>query len=395
MITYLSGYWGIIQVFVIFLKKFEPCNVNPAIKKPACWAILIRILFELISVIELLRRISRGFKMILVTGGAGYIGSHCVLSLLELGQEVLVFDNLSTGHIETIEKLSKYGKLKFISGNLLNQNELENVFNNFNINAVIHFAAFSQVGESVKDPQKYYINNVCGTINLLSSMLKYNIKKIVFSSTAATYGEPEYIPIDEKHPQNPINPYGQTKLMIEKIMDDYDKAYGLKSVRLRYFNVAGADSQYRIGEWHEPETHLIPNILKSTFNSGKDFEMYGTDYDTKDGTCVRDYINVEDLAQAHILALEYLNNGGSTNYFNLGTNNGNTVKEVFNLCEKVTEKKIKVRELPRRKGDPAGLVANNAKAQKELNWQPVRTLEDSIKTAYEWEKELIKLGTAK
>ena len=178
----------------------------------------------------------------------------------------------------------------------------------------MHFAAFSQVGESVENPEKYYKNNVCGTINLLSAMLKNSVRKIVFSSTAATYGEPIYTPIDEKHPQNPINPYGQTKLMIEKIMDDYDKAYGLKSVRLRYFNVAGADSLCRVGEWHEPETHLIPNVLKASYD--KSFKMFGTDYDTKDGTCVRDYINVEDLAQAHILALGYLKNGGKTNYFN-------------------------------------------------------------------------------
>lgn len=326
--------------------------------------------------------------MILVTGGAGYIGSHCAMALLELGKDVLVFDNLSTGHIETIETLSKQGNLKFIHGDLLNQNEIEKVFKNFEIDSVIHFAAFSQVGESVMDPQKYYINNVCGTINLLSAMLKNDVKRIVFSSTAATYGEPEYIPIDEKHPQNPINPYGQTKLMIEKIMDDYDKAYGLKSVRLRYFNVAGADSNNRVGEWHDPETHLIPNILKSTFDNGKSFKMYGTDYDTKDGTCVRDYINVEDLAQAHLLALEYLNNGGDTNFFNLGTNDGNTVKEVFSCCEKVTNKSISVEIQPRRDGDPASLVANNNKSKSILNWYPQKNLEYSIKTAYQWEKSL-------
>ena len=325
--------------------------------------------------------------MILVTGGAGYIGSHCALALLEKEQDVLIFDNLSTGHIETIETLKKYGNLSFIQGDLLNKNEIKKAFDNFKIDAVIHFAAFSQVGESVKNPEKYYINNVCGTINLLSTMLEYNVKKIVFSSTAATYGEPEYIPIDEKHPQNPINPYGQSKLMIETIMDDYDKAYGLKSIRLRYFNVAGADSNARIGEWHEPETHLIPNILKSTFNTGKVFEMYGEDYDTKDGTCVRDYINIEDLVSAHLLALENLNNGGSTNYFNLGTNNGNTVKEVFSLCESITEKKIEVKKMPRRDGDPASLVADNKKAEMILNWAPRKNLEYSIKTAWKWESK--------
>ena len=220
-------------------------------------------------------------------------------------------------------------------------------------------------------------------------MLSHDVKKIVFSSTAATYGEPEYIPIDEKHPQNPINPYGNTKLVVEKIMDDYSKAYDLRSVRLRYFNVAGADSKARVGEWHEPETHLIPNVLKSTVSGGKTFEMYGDDYPTKDGTCVRDYINVEDLAQAHILALEYLNNGGETNYFNLGTKNGDTVKEVFSACETVTEKTIPVNVMPRRAGDPASLVADNSKAKEVLGWNPQKTLEESISTAYIWENKLL------
>lgn len=326
--------------------------------------------------------------MILVTGGAGYIGSHCVLALLENGYDVVIFDNLSTGHIETVESLKKYGNIFFIQGDLLNQNDLSKVFNQYKIDATVHFAAFSQVGESVKDPQKYYINNVCGTLNLLKAMLENNVKKIVFSSTAATYGNPEYIPIDENHPQNPINPYGQTKLMIEKIMDDYDKAYGLKSVRLRYFNVAGADSKNRVGEWHEPETHLIPNILKSTFGSDKTFEMYGDDYNTKDGTCVRDYINVEDLAQAHILALKYLENNGETNFFNLGTKEGNTVKEVFDLCEEITAKKIPVKTMPRREGDPAELVADNTKAKTVLGWDSKKSLQHSIKTAYKWEELL-------
>lgn len=330
--------------------------------------------------------------MILVTGGAGYIGSHCVMALLEKGYEVVVFDNLSTGHRETVETLGKYGKLEFVQGDLLNNDDLKKLFSDYEISSVIHFAAFSQVAESVKNPQKYYVNNVMGTLNLLNTMLENNVKKIVFSSTAATYGEPEYIPIDEMHPQNPINPYGQSKLMIENIMDDYDKAYGLKSVRLRYFNVAGADSKTRIGEWHEPETHLIPNILKSTFGNGKTFEMYGSDYDTKDGTCVRDYINIEDLVNAHLLALEYLNNGGTTNYFNLGTNDGNTVKEVFAVCEQITSKDIPVLLKPRREGDPASLVADNAKAKKVLNWQPTKKLEDSIETAYNWEKEITKIS---
>ena len=327
--------------------------------------------------------------MILVTGGAGYVGSHLVMALLELGQSVVVFDSLELGHIETIETLKQYGNLKFIKGNLKNLDDIRGVFmSNKDIDAVVHFAAYSQVAESVKNPQKYYYNNVYGTLNLLNAMLEFGVKKIVFSSTAATYGEPVYTPIDEKHPQEPINPYGMSKLMIEKIMDDYDKAYGLKSVRLRYFNVSGADSKSRIGEWHEPETHLIPNVLKAT--ADKTFKMFGTDYDTTDGTCVRDYINVEDLADAHIKALEYLKNGGETNYFNLGTKNGNSVKEVFAVCEEVKGCSIPLEICPRRDGDPAILVADNSKAQKALGWIPKNNLKYSIKTAYEWEKVLNK-----
>jgi len=327
--------------------------------------------------------------MILVTGGAGYIGSHCVMALLKDKKDVLIFDNLSTGHIETVRELQKHGNAEFIQGDLQNKSDIEKAFEK-QIEAVIHFAAFSQVGESMTNPEKYYFNNVYGTLNLLSTMREHNVKKIVFSSTAATYGEPEYTPIDEIHPQNPINPYGQTKLFIEKIMDDYDRAYGIKSVRLRYFNVAGADSDTRIGEWHEPETHLIPNILKSTFKGTKIFEMFGDDYNTKDGTCTRDYINVEDLADAHLLALEYLNNGGKTDFFNLGTNEGNTVKEVFKTCEKIVDKEIPVKVQPRRAGDPAALVADNQKAKKVLGWKPQKSLEYSIKCAYSWEKHLTK-----
>lgn len=326
--------------------------------------------------------------MILVIGGAGYIGSHCALALLNQGEEIVIFDNLSTGHIETIETLKKHGKVNFIQGDLQNKNDIQKVFNKFKIDQVVHFAAFSQVGESVKNPQKYYFNNVYGTLNLLESMIENNVLKIVFSSTAATYGEPVYIPIDEKHPQNPINPYGKSKLMIENIMDDYDKAYGLKSIRLRYFNVAGANPDCVIGEWHEPETHLIPNILKSTFGGNKVFEMYGIDYPTIDGTCVRDYINIEDLINAHLLSLVYLKNGGDTNYFNLGTQAGNSVKEVFKVCEDVTQKSIAVSVKPRRDGDPASLIADSQKAQKSLGWIPQKSLKNSIKTAYAWEKVL-------
>ena len=325
--------------------------------------------------------------MILVTGGAGYVGSHLVMALLEQGKDVIVFDSLELGHIEIIETMKKYGNLKFVQGNLKNLDDIRGIFLvNKDIEAVVHFAAYSQVEESVKNPQKYYYNNVYGTLNLLNAMLEFGVNKIVFSSTAATYGEPSYTPIDENHPQNPINPYGNSKLMVEKIMDDYDRAYGLKSVRLRYFNVAGADKEARIGEWHNPETHLIPNILKAT--PDKKFKMFGTDYNTKDGTCVRDYINVEDLALAHIKALDYLNNGGETNYINLGTSEGNSVKEVFEACEEVKGVSIPLEACPRRAGDPAVLVADNKKAKEVLAWRPEKDLNDCIETAYRWEKVL-------
>jgi len=329
--------------------------------------------------------------MILVTGGAGYIGSHCALALLEKRVDVVVFDSLELGHIETVNTLKSNFKtnfIDFIEGNLQNFEDINGVFKKHKINAVVHFAAFSQVGESVRNPQKYYFNNVYGSLNLFRAMLENDVKKIVFSSTAATYGEPEYIPIDEKHPQNPINPYGSSKLMIERILDDYDKAYGLKSVRLRYFNVAGADEKSRIGEWHDPETHLIPNILKSTFSGEQTFQMFGDDYNTIDGTCVRDYINVENLIEAHLLALDYLDKGGETNYFNLGTTDGNSVKQVFSTCEEITEKNIPVEIKGRREGDPATLVADNKKAKNVLNWSPDKSLKDSIKSAFEWEKIL-------
>lgn len=327
--------------------------------------------------------------MILVTGGAGYVGSHLVMALLEQNKDVIVIDSLELGHIETIETLKQYGNLKFIKGNLKNIDDIRGAFMlNKDIEAVVHFAAYSQVAESIKNPQKYYYNNVYGTLNLLNAMLEFGVKKIVFSSTAAIYGEPVYTPIDEKHPQIPINPYGMSKLMIEKIMDDYDRAYDLKSVRLRYFNVAGADSKTRIGEWHEPETHLIPNVLKAT--KDKSFKMFGTDYDTADGTCIRDYINVEDLANAHIKALEYLKNGGETNFFNLGTKNGNSVKEVFAICEEAKGASIPLEICPRREGDPTTLVADNSKAKEKLNWIPANDLRYSIKTAFEWERVLNK-----
>lgn len=323
---------------------------------------------------------------VMVTGGAGYIGSHCVLALLKKNHDVIIVDNLSTGHKETVDTLKKYGNVDFYESDLRKPEEIQKPFDdNKDVGAVMHFAAYSQVGESVKDPQKYYMNNVYGSLNLLNQMIKHGVDKIVFSSTAATYGNPITDTIDETHPQNPINPYGHTKLTIEKIMDNYREPYGIRSARLRYFNVAGADSQGRVGEWHDPETHLIPNVLKAAVKE-ESFPLFGTDYDTPDGTCIRDYINVEDLADAHVLALDYLDKGGETDFFNLGTKTGNSVKEVVDVCEEVTGKKIKPDIRERRAGDPSKLVANNEKAKKVLGWQPKRDLKYSVQTAYNWEK---------
>ncbi|MBR6099237.1 UDP-glucose 4-epimerase GalE [bacterium] len=326
--------------------------------------------------------------MILVTGGAGYIGSHTVINLLDAGYDIVVFDNLETGHIETIETLKQIGNIKFLKGDLRNIDDINKVFETYDIDVVVHFAAFSLVGESVVNPLKYYRNNTFGTLNLLESMINHDVKKIVFSSTCATYGEPEYTPIDEKHPQNPINAYGASKLMIERMMKDFDAAYGLKSIKLRYFNVAGCDKLSRVGEWHDPETHLIPNILKSTFGTGQTFKIFGDDYDTPDGTCIRDYVNVEDLAQAHRLALEYLNRENKSDVFNLGTEKGDSVKTVFNVCEQVLNKKIPVEVVERRPGDPAKLYADAGKAKSILKWQPERNIENSISSAYKWECRL-------
>ncbi|WP_307972212.1 UDP-glucose 4-epimerase GalE [uncultured Brachyspira sp.] len=323
--------------------------------------------------------------MILITGGAGYIGSHTVLNLIEkTDYKIIIFDNLENGHIETINTLLKINpdNIIFEKGDLRNIKDIENVFNKYSIDGVIHFAAFALVEESVQNPSKYYRNNIYGTLNLLDTMIKHNVKRIVFSSTCATYGEPTYTPIDEKHPQNPINPYGYSKLAVERIMDDYDKAYKLKSIRLRYFNVAGADEKGRIGEWHEPETHLIPNILKS--NDNKVFTIFGNDYDTRDGTCIRDYVNVLDLAEAHRLSYEYLIKENKTDVFNIGTGEGYSVKEVFDTCERVLNKKIPVEIMGRRAGDPAVLYADIGKVKSILDWKSEKSLEESIKSAYLW-----------
>lgn len=333
--------------------------------------------------------------MILITGAAGYIGSHTAISFINSGYDIVIFDNLSTGHIETVNELKNIGNVIFEHGDLRNFEEIDKVFENYDIEAVIHFAAFSLVNESVTNPAKYYKNNVYGTMNLLDAMVKHDVKNIVYSSTCATYGNPQYTPIDELHPQCPINPYGKSKLCVEMMMKDYDKAYGLKSIALRYFNVAGCDGETRIGEWHDFETHLIPNILKSALNSNQTFKIYGDDYNTPDGTCIRDYVNVEDLAQAHLLAYSYLKANSRSDVFNIGTEHGASVKQVFEACEKVLNKKINVEIVQRREGDPPTLFADSSKAKKVLKWTPKKSLTDSIKTACAWEQKLakIKAGT--
>lgn len=317
-------------------------------------------------------------KNILVVGGAGYIGSHTVRHLQDQGYNCIVFDNLVYGHRESINVNH------FIEGDLADKAAIQKVFDQYAIDAVVHFAAYAYVGESVKEPQKYYFNNVVGTLNLLQVMLTNNVKNIVFSSTCATYGEPQYTPIDEQHPQQPINPYGTTKLIIEKTLADYHKAYGLKYIALRYFNAAGASADGKIGESHSPETHLIPLVLKAIKGENANIKVFGTDYDTDDGTCVRDYIHVEDLASAHRLALENLDNYNG--YLNLGTGVGTSVKEVIEAAESVSGKVCPVEYADRREGDPAKLYAANTKAIDILGWQPKYThIRDIIQTAWNWE----------
>ncbi len=317
--------------------------------------------------------------MILVMGGAGYIGSHTVKHLLDSGYQVVAADNLIYGHREAVDK-----RAEFAYADLLNPFSLDNLFEKYRIDAVIHFAAFAYVGESVGDPEKYYFNNVVGTVNLLHAMLAHKIKKIVFSSTCATYGEPQYVPIDEKHPQNPINPYGRTKLMIEHIFTDYEKAYGLQHIALRYFNAAGCSADGTIGESHTPETHLIPLVLKAIQGKIEKIKVFGTDYDTADGTCIRDYIHVEDLAAAHRLAVEKL--GKFNGCLNLGTGTGTSVKEIIAAAETVSGKKCPIEYTERRAGDPGKLFADNAKAKEILGWEPRYTdIKDIIKTAWNWE----------
>ena len=317
---------------------------------------------------------------ILVVGGAGYIGSHMVKQLALSNHEVVTLDNLSCGYKDAV----KYGEL--VVGDLGNADVLEQLFSKHKFDAVMHFAAFIEVGESVINPAKYYRNNVSNTQILLDAMVKHGIKHFIFSSTAAIFGEPKYTPIDEAHPQSPINPYGRTKLMVEHILEDYDKAYGLKSTCMRYFNAAGADPDGELGERHNPESHLVPLILQAASGRREDIKIFGQDYDTDDGTCVRDYVHINDLCEAHSLALARMQETGVSARYNLGNGKGFSVQQVIDAAKAVSAKDFKVIVTDKRAGDPAILVADSTLAKQELNWKPrFDQLESIIETAWQWE----------
>jgi UDP-glucose 4-epimerase len=317
---------------------------------------------------------------ILVVGGAGYIGSHMVKLLSSAGTDVVTLDNLENGYRDAVTVGT------FVHADLADTKALDDLFKQYQFDGVMHFASYIQVGESIKQPTKYYRNNVSNTLNLLDAMDTHGVKNFIFSSTAAIFGEPDYTPIDEMHPKRPINPYGQSKLMIEKILADFGSAYGLRSICLRYFNAAGADPDGQLGERHDPETHLIPLILQAASGRRDAISVFGRDYDTPDGTCIRDYIHIVDLCQAHLLALNALLNGAESNAYNLGNGNGFSVQEVIDMAQKVTGKDIKVVDGPRRGGDPAILVADATRAKKELGWQPeFFELETIIEHAWHWE----------
>lgn len=316
---------------------------------------------------------------ILVTGGAGYIGSHFVRLLKRNNINVVVFDNLSRGHQESIPE-----GVAFENVDLLDYNSLVSKLNVYSIDAVVHFAAFAYVGESVADPKLYYVNNVFGSINLLNAVTEVGINKIVFSSTCSLYGNPEIVPISENESIKPINPYAKTKHIIENVLSDFDSAYKLKYVALRYFNAAGCHFEGEVGESHQPEPHLIPIVINNALGKTPPISVFGDDYPTPDGTCVRDYIHVEDLAVAHLLALEYLNKGNKSDVFNLGTGDGYSVKEIITAVERVSGKKVEYNISARREGDPAILVADNKKAREILGWCPKYKLDDVINSAWKW-----------
>ena len=322
---------------------------------------------------------------VLVTGGAGYIGSHAVKELLKKGFEVVVFDNFSTGRKELLVG----GEL--IEGDLMDKDSIEDALKRGNFGAVLHFASLIQVGESYADPQKYYTHNLLSSLNLLDAMLKAKVKAFIFSSSAAVYGVPLQVPIPENHPLNPVNPYGQTKVFVEKILEDYNRAYGLKFISLRYFNAAGADPDGLLGEMHEPETHLIPNLLLYLLGEKKGFDLFGTDFPTEDGTTVRDYIHVTDLARAHVLALQRLLESSRSEFINLGTNTGYSVLEIINKTEAITGKKVQYKKRPKRKGDVPVLLASNEKAEKLLGWKLSHSdIGTIIQTAWNWHQKTAK-----
>lgn len=319
---------------------------------------------------------------ILVTGGAGYIGSHATLALLRAGYEVVILDNLIYGHRDLVEKVLQ---VELVVGDTGDRALLDRLFSQHDIAAVMHFAAFAYVGESVTDPAKYYRNNVVGTLTLLEAMLAAKVNKFVFSSTCATYGLPISVPLREDHPQNPINPYGASKLMVEQMLRDFHAAYDFKSICFRYFNAAGANPDGSLGEDHNPETHLIPLVLQTALGKRDAVSIFGTDYPTPDGTCIRDYIHVSDLADAHVLGLKYLIEGGDSNIFNLGNGNGFSVKEVIETAKAVTGREIEVTECDRRPGDPPSLVGSSEKAREILHWHPqYADLTEIVSHAWKW-----------
>lgn len=322
---------------------------------------------------------------ILIVGGAGYIGSHMLLQLMRSGHAVVVADNFSTG---LRAALSAAGGVKLYELDIADSYGLERLFSECRFDAVMHFASFIQVGESVSDPAKYYANNVAATLALLGAMVRHSVQKLVFSSTAAVYGNPVHVPIDEAHPRAPINPYGRSKWMVEQMLEDFDRAYGLRSVCLRYFNAAGADPGGRIGECHQPETHLIPLVLQAASGRREAITVFGQDYDTPDGTCIRDYVHVCDLADAHALALDYLEAGGESAAFNLGNGRGFSVGEVISAAERIAGRRVRVIDAPRRLGDPPVLVADAARARDVLGWRPrYADLESIIAHAWAWEQQ--------
>jgi UDP-glucose-4-epimerase GalE len=324
-----------------------------------------------------------GKGTLLITGGAGYIGSHTVKHLLAQGERIVVLDNLVFGHTEALPPKGK--GVTFIRGDMADAHLVDLIFTEHKPEAVLHFAAFAYVGESVEKPLKYYRNNLAAPLTVLDAMERHRVKRFIFSSTCATYGNPKSMPMDESHPQDPVNPYGASKQMLERVLKDCDPAWGLKSVFLRYFNASGCDPDGQIGEDHDPETHLIPRILMAATGEIESITVFGTDYPTPDGTCIRDYIHVQDLALAHALALQYLRNDGDTTAVNLGTGRGFSVKEIISTAEAVTGKKIPVTYGPRRAGDPPELVANPAKAKQLLGWEAqFKDPRQHIESAWKW-----------